>query len=65
MEIMTAIVWSVVLGFALLETYLYLVETKKRRDCHTDLAQLLHDEKITENDLRRTSDHDELQRYLE
>lgn len=60
-----AILWSVMLGFALLETYLYLVENKKRRDCHTDLSQLLHDEKITKADLRRTTDHDELQRYLE
>ena len=57
--------WSAILVFVLLQTHLYYSESKKRRDCHTDLAQLLHDEKITENDLRRTSDHDELQRYLE
>lgn len=53
--------------FAILLVYVYLhsVERKKRRDCHTDLSQLLHDERIDKDDLRRSSDHKELQRWFD
>ena len=51
--------------WGLIMTALHGEERKKRRDCHTDLAQLLHDEKIDESDLRRSGDHTELQRWFD
>jgi len=56
---------AIVFGWALFATWRWDVERDKRRDLHTDMSQLLHDEQITKADLRRSKDHDELQRWFD
>jgi len=62
---MTEIALFLTFLFALVQSYRHGVENQKRQDCHTDLSQLLHDGTIDKSDLRRTTDHDELQRWFD
>jgi len=47
--------------FGILGWLLYFQADEQRRDLLTDMAQLLHDEKISRDDLRRARDHDEIE----
>lgn len=50
--------------FAIGGWLLYFNERERSRDYATDLAQLIHDYDLTDDDLRRSTEHGETRQYV-
>jgi len=58
------ITWFFVV-WAILATILYYKEQQYRRDVLTDLVQLIHEYDIQRDELRRSVEYDEIEKYVD